>query len=253
MLLIRSTLAIYRDSALDAVRATTRSAYGFVFLLLLAPLLKVAGIALSPLGMIGGMAASLLMAACAGTYLATLDDTLGAASSRGLSLATLRGNLGRYTSEVLGVAFPIWIGGLILSFVPGPLYWIYQVVVAVAFNVSPEMIGRTRSSGIELLGDSLRWLKDNGPEWFIPQALLLLPIALWRPGSVATILSMFGPQFGFVNAGGALLGMDGPISWVGAFGMVVYIHAMMLFRAALFIRLGRGGRRQRLWKARVGG
>lgn len=253
MLLVRSTALIYRDALLDAGRATVRSAWGLVLLVVLAPLLLAAGKLLSPLGILGGMACGLLSAACAGTYLASTQDTLAnAAVARSLSPATVRANLGRYTSEVLSVAFPIWIGALILGFVPGPLGALYQVVVAVAFNAAPEFIGRTRATGTELLQESARWLKESGPEWFLPQALLLLPLALWRPGSVINILSMFGPQFGFVNAGYALLGSDGPISWGGALGLVLYVHALMLFRGALFTRLGRGGRRQRLWKARLG-
>ncbi len=252
MLIVRSTLALYTAAALDAARATLRSAWGFLLLVLLTPVLYLASMALSPLGMLGGLAVGLLTAACAGSYLACIEDALGRQGGRSLSLANVQANLGRYTWDVIGVSFPIWIGQLVVGLVPLPLGLVYGLVVSVAFNAAPEMIGRFRGTGTELLLASARWLRENGPEWFIPQILLLFPLALWRPGNAVSILAMFGPQFGFVNAGSILLGMAGPLTWLAGFGMVLFVHALMLFRAALYTRLGPGGRRQRLWRARVG-
>ena len=255
--MIRSTLALYRDAAVDAARGTARSGWAFVLLLLLFPLLSLVTMLVSPLGIIGGFVVGFLNAACAGTYLATLQDALE--SNRSLSISTVRQNFGRYTSEVIGVAFPIWIGSMIANVVLGqvapPLVVsLLMLGVAVVFNVAPEMIGRTRSSGTALLLDSVRGLRENGPEWFAPQFLLLIPVLLLRPGAVLEFMSMFGPQFGFVNAGGlALGGGGGPTAWLGGLALVAFVHAAMLFRGALYKRLGPGGRRQRLWRARIGG
>lgn len=252
MLLFRSTLALYRDSAFDALRATGRSAYALLLLLLLFPALALVGMLTSPLGMIGGFVTGFMNAACAGTYLATLQDALE--ERRSLSLGSIRGNLGRYTSEVLGVAFPMWIASMIASAVlPGALNGVFQLAVGVLFNVAPEMIGRTRASGLELLQDAVVWLKENGPEWFVPQGVVLLGLLALRPSAFGTVLGMFGPQFGFVNAGALALSVgSGPAAWAGGLLLVGFVHAFMLFRGALFQRLGRGGRRARAWRARMG-
>ncbi len=252
MLLVRATLQVYRDAGLDAVRATARSAWALILLLLLFPLLTVASLALSPLGVAGGFVVGLLNAACAGTYLATLQDALD--ERRSLSLSAIRQNLGRYTFDVIGVAFPIWIASMIVGFlIPPAVSWIFPLAVGVVFNVAPEHIGRSRSAGVEVLRESAYWLKDNAPEWFVPQLFLVIPLLAMRPSSAGTILSMFGPLFGFVNAGALAIGAGaGPIGWAIGLALVAFVHATMLFRGALYQRLGRGGRRQRAWKARLG-
>lgn len=253
MLLLRSTLSLYKDAALDAARATARSSWGFLLLLALFPLLSLVGTLVSPLGVIGGFISGLLSAACAGTYLATLQDAME--SGRSVSFSAVRGNFGRYTSEVIGVAFPLWIGALVAGAVlPSAAVALLMLGVSVVFNVAPEMIGRSRSQGTALLADSARWLKENAPEWFVPQLVVLVPVLLLRPSALVTFASMFGPQFGFVNAGALALSLaGGPSAWLTGLALVAYVHAAMLFRGALYKRLGPGGRRQRLWRARIGG
>jgi hypothetical protein len=252
MLLLRATFALFRDAAIDAARAAGRSAFALVLLLLLFPVLAFVGMATSPLGMVGGFVVGLMNAACAGTYLATLQDALDA--RRTISISSIQANLGRYTSEVLGVAFPIWVVSAIASFaLPGPMVLLLQLAIGVALNVAPEMIGRTRSSGVQLLQDAFIWLKESGVEWFAAQAAVLVPLLLWRPSAFGGVVGMFGPNFGFVNAGSlALSGGSGPLAWAGGLAMVAFVHAIMLFRGALFQRLGQGGRRARVWRARMG-
>jgi hypothetical protein len=252
MLLLRATLALYRDAAIDAARATGRSAFSLVLLLLLFPVLAFVGMATAPLGMIGGFVVGFMNAACAGTYLATIQDALDA--RRTVSVSSIQSNLGRYTSEVLGVAFPIWVVMAIASVaLPGAVVVLLQLGIGVALNVAPEMIGRTRSSGVQLLQDAFFWLRESGPEWFIAQAALLLPLVLLLPSAFGQVVLMFGPNFGFVNAGGLALSVgSGPLAWLAGLGLVAFVHALMLFRGALFQRLGQGGRRARAWRARMG-
>ena len=252
MLLLRATLALYRDAAIDAARATGRSAFALVLLLLLFPALAGVSMATAPLGMIGGFVVGFMNAACAGTYLATVQDALDA--RRTISVSSIRANLGRYTSEVIGVAFPIWVVIAIASLaLSGTVALILQLAIGVALNVAPEMIGRSRSSGVQLLQDAFFWLRESGPEWFVAQGVLLLPLLVLRPSAFGQVVGMFGPNFGFVNAGGlALSAGSGPLAWLAGLGLVAFVHVIMLFRGALFQRLGQGGRRARAWRARMG-
>ena len=252
MLLLRATLALYRDAAIDAARATGRSAFALVLLLLLFPVLAFVQVATSPLGMIGGFIVGFMNAACAGTYLATLQDALDA--RRTISVASIQANLGRYTSEVLGVAFPIWVVLAIAAFaLPGPVAVLVQLAIGVLLNVAPEMIGRSRASGVQLLQDAFFWLKESGVEWYVAQAAVLVPLLLLRPSAFGSVVGMFGPNFGFVNAGSlALSSGSGVAAWATGLALVALVHAIMLFRGALFQRLGQGGRRARVWRARMG-
>lgn len=253
--LVAVTLRIYRDAALDAGRAFVRSAWALVLLLLLFPLLVGVGTLTAPLGIFGGFLLAFVNAACAGTYLATLQDALSMRKAMGFDV--VRGNLGRHAGDVISVLFPLWVVDLGLSLVRAPTVVVLLVSVAVflLFNPAPEMIGRARSRGLDLLQDCLTFMQGNGPEWLLPQVVLLAPlVALTGLGHLSIALSFFGPRFGFVHAGS--LAMDigaGPVGWALGVGTVALVHLFMLFRGALYVRLGSGGRRQRAWRARMGG
>lgn len=248
MKLVRATLQIYQDAALAAGRAFLRSAWAFGLLLLFFPILWFAAVLLAPLGMIGGILVAVLNAACAGTYLATLQDAL--ALRRALGFASLRANFSRYAGDVLSVLFPIWIVGLLLGLLELPLVpLLFSIVVAVGFNPAPEMIGRVRSRGLELLGDALTFMGGNWPEWLLPQ-LVVLGVGAWvLPRSLVQLAGLFGPQFGFVQAGSLVLGGGSLLGWLGGLVTVAFVHAFMLFRGALYERLASGGRRGRAWQA----
>lgn len=252
--LVSATLKVYRDAAAEAGRAFARSAWALVLLLLCYPLLAAVGMAVSPLGIAGGFIYSIVNAACAGTYLATLQDALTARRSMGLDV--VRTNLGRYTWDVIGVLFPLWILSLVLNL--GQLPWFVPLAVNLAvflfLNPAPELVGRSRAGGVELLGEAWRFMMQNGPEWIAPHLLVLGIGWLLVPADVIPLLQLFGPNFGFVAAGGFALGAvgGGATGWIAGGLFVAAVHAIMLLRGALFVRLGTGGRRARAWQDRLG-
>lgn len=214
-----------------------------------------------PLGFIGGMIYGFLHAACAGTYLATLKDALQ--SRRSVQADTVRRNIGAFTWDVIGALFPIWVGQLLLelSGIPTVVGMIYTLLVFLLLNPVPELIGRSRTTGVELLREAWSFMMSNGPEWIVPHLVLLGIAWLVFPGQALTLLRLFGPELGFVQAG--MLAMGGqallgsftavvnpwvatPASWAIGFFLVALVHLVMLFRGALFSRLS-GGRRGREW------
>lgn len=251
MHLVTATLRIYRQAAADAGRAFTHDTWAFRLLLLAWPLLNLVSTLSAPLGFAGGFLYSIVQAAVVGTYLATLQDAL--TLRRPMNLATVRGNLGRYTWEVIGVLFPLFLLELLLSVMrtPSGLMLAVSVILGVALNPVPEMIGRTRSRGTDLLQDALTFMYRNGVEWLLPQALVLGGLALAWPSLALPLVALFGPRFGFIHAGGlALAGGVSPAGIALGLAILVGVHLVMLFRGALYVRLGDGGRRARAWRAR---
>ena len=248
MTLVVATLRIYREASVVAARAFVRSAWAFGLLLVFFPILWFLGVLVAPLGPLGGLLVSLVHAACAGTYLATLQDALSV--RRSVSIAQIRANFSRYAGDVLSVLFPIWILSLLVSLLQLPLVpLLVSIAVAIFFNPAPEMIGRSRTRGLELLGEAARFMGANWPEWVVPQVVVLGAAAAVLPGSALGIVALFGPQFGFVQAGSLVLG--GGLGFLGwAFGLltVAFVHGFMLFRGALYERLSAGGRRGRAWQ-----
>lgn len=250
--MVTATLKVYRDAAVDASRAFARSAWALLALALCFPLLVVVGTAVSPLGIVGGLIVGLLTAAAAGTYLATLQDALAARRSMGPQV--LRANLARYTWDIVGVLFPLWVLDLALSFARAPYALVFAVGVgvALAFNPVPEMIGRARSGGMDLLGEAGRFMLNSGVEWLLPQLVLLGLVWVVVPGHALELLGLFGPRFGFVAAGSlAFVGAGGgAVAWAVGIVLVAVVHLAMLFRGALYERLSSGGRRARAWQER---
>lgn len=251
MHLVTATLRIYRQAAGDAGRAFARGAWAFLLLVLAFPVLTLVGKLVAPLGFAGGFLYSIVQAAAVGTYLATLQDALSL--RRGMDLAIVRGNLGRYTWDVIGVLFPLFLLDLLLSVMrtPSGLMLAVSVLIGVALNPVPEMIGRARSRGADLLQDALTFMQGNGVEWLLPQVLLLGGLVLAWPSLALSIVALFGPQFGFIHAGGlALAGGATPLGVALGLAILAGVHLVMLFRGALYVRLGDGGRRARAWRAR---
>ncbi len=249
MKLVRATFAIYQDAGLAAGRAFARSAWAFGLLLAFFPLLWFLGVLLSPLGMLGGILVALVNAACAGTYLATLQDALTV--RRSIDFALVRGNFSKHTNLVLSVLFPVWILQLLVGILDLPMVpLLVSVAVTIFFNPAPEMIGRSRSRGLELLGDAAKFMGANWPEWIVPQAVAVGLAVVIFPGSALGIVGLFGPQCGFVNAGALVLsGGTGLVGWLVGLAMVAFVHLFMLFRGALYERLASSGRRAREWQA----
>lgn len=249
MKLVQATLAIYSEAAGAAARGFARSAWAFGLLLILFPILVVAGMLLGPLGILGGFILAFINAACAGTYLATLQDALSV--RRTLSFGLIRANLGRHTGDILSVLFPLWIFSLLVGMLPVPplATTVVALIVALFFNPVPEMIGRARTRGMDLLGESMSFMGANWPEWIAPQLVVLGAAIALRPAEAVGILGLFGPHMGFVMAGSlATSGGTGPMGWAIGLGTVALVHLMMLFRGALYERLASGGRRARAWQ-----
>lgn len=258
MRLLTATVRIYLGAAREAGKAFPRSALAFLVLLLSFPLLTAAGTLVAPLGFLGGVLLAVLNAACAGTYLAMLRDTLSVRRNLGVSalgFSTLRSNLGASTWDIINVLFPLFVVDLVLGLIGAPAVvpLIFGVAVFLFLNPIPEMIGRARTGGLDLYREAVQFMMNHGPEWLAPQFIALVVLWVAFPGQSLQILFLFGPRFGFTTTGAlAMSGGSGAVGWAVGFGLVALVHLLMLFRGALYTSLsGAGGRRAREWAERL--
>jgi hypothetical protein len=264
---LRATLALYRAVLQDGARAYGRGIIGAFGLLLGSAFLLLVSTVLGPLLAAGGGAGSLLfglffstlMAYVAGAYLACVEAALDARKM--VPPSTLKDAIGHYFGECIGVMFWLWIGGLVLSFVlDGMLAVAVWFVVAVLFNPIPEIIYNKRVQAPRIFQDSARWIWSNWPEWFIPQLAIGLLAAAIVPG-LADVVG-FGGWMGFNFVGvlaeaardtAGIATLRGAPLWraiLEALVVPLVVHAVMVFRGALFRRLDQGNRRARAWHAR---
>ena len=265
---LKATLELYRAAIRDGARAYGRGIIGAFGLLLGSAFLLLVSTVLGPLMGSGGMAGSLLFgfffaaltAYVVGAYLACVEAALDARKL--LSPSVLKDAIGHYFGECIGTMFWTWIGFLLLGLVlDGVVLMAVSFVGAVLFNPIPELIYNKRTQAPAIFGESARWVWSNWPEWFAPQ-ILVGAIALAFAPALSSILFAGGWMgFGVIEAVASaaqatadLATLRGAPLWrvlIEALLVPLIIHAVMVFRGALFRRLDRGTRRARAWQARL--
>lgn len=254
---VQATLSTWKSAALQALKSTGASWPAMLGLLVGSSITAVVSFLVIPLGFAGGFISSLVNAAAAGSYLFLLETSV--LHRRRVRLDDVTTSAGRYLWDVISVLFIFWIGSLLLSpffkAIPA-LALAVNLVVFVVFNPAPELVYQGHSRSLALLGDAVRFVFDNWPEWFIPQVVVGLGLLFLYPGGVMPLLQATGPYFGFTSVAVPLVGsLTGGLSaflLVQTVLSVMIIHMVMLFRGFLYRDLSRGNRRARAWKARLG-
>lgn len=260
-LLVRATLALYRDAVRDAGRALARNPW----IVALPPLYSVVltmvqGVAM-PLGMLGGFLIFLATAACVSSFLSVLAEAI---AHERIRVAELSQTFGRYLSSIAGVLFLFWIIGLLLALITEQnpsLGWLAIAINLALFflvNPLPELVYQSNRDGIGLVDEAVQFMRENAIEWLVPVLILFTP--LFALGVRETFLAMAS-----VGATNALELVELTLrAWLpaigGAAGQVLLLFAasillswIMLFRGFLFKALAQSGRRQRIFGARMRG
>ncbi len=261
-LVVRTTLQLWRNAAYDASRALVRNSWvvGLVPLYTVA-LTFVGGIS-GGLGMAGGFVNYLVLAACVGSFLSVVGESVEHGRPRFGELGT---TFGRLLGPVASVFFVLWIIGLLLGLVlqQNPqMAWLalaVQIGVFIAFNPLPELIQQSSTAGAQgaaLLDEAFRFVRENALEWLVPLGLMLAPFFLLAPAAGLTVMARFGATTALdyaIAAVASLVPLAGPLGQVVAIALAsTLIVWIMLFRGFLFRALARGGRRQRIFQARLG-
>lgn len=250
---LQAALKLYSECGLRTVRALGRSLPALLALALYSIIIVALSSLMRPLGLAGGFVVGLFHAGCAGSYLYLVDEVI--CEDRKLGFSDLTDSAGPYLWEVISVLFIFWIAEMILQVLGlGGLTLALVLVAFLLFNAIPEVLYQTRARSTEALASSTNFIKQNWPEWFAPQVLLILVLAPMLHSSVLNLLRMFGPFFGFLEVTAPLAleffaGRANIVVLAWSAMAVVTVHSMMLFRGYLYAELSKGSRRTRAWKS----
>jgi hypothetical protein len=265
------TLALYRNAFQKTGQSLVRGWMAMIAVVGFGALLMLASQIASPLGMVGGFLLGAVNALLVGATLSLIEQSISPA--RALTLRDIFGSVGHYFWDVIGVGFILWLPLMALDMTMqtnpyGQLlsYGVF-LLLFLLLNPAPEIIYQVQhGSPLEVFKTSYEFVLENWIEWFLPFAVILIPIVLSPMGlqSFFSLSSRLGRGAGldfsqllvlpFTILGGWLdyVGIPSSISWyLGLLFTPPLAVAMLLFRGHLFASLHGVSRRQRRFASSV--
>jgi hypothetical protein len=263
--ILTETLALYRNAFHKTGQSLIRGWMTIIAVVGFGGLLMLASQIASPLGMIGGLLLGAVNALLVGATLSLIEQSISLV--RALTFRDILGSIGHYFWDVIGIGFILWLPlmALDLSMQANPygqlLSYVVFLLLFLLLNPAPEIIYQVRhDSPLQVFKTSYEFVLENWIEWFLPFALVLVPILLSPMGSRSffSLSSRVGRGAGlefsqllilpFTILGGWLdyTGIPSPVSWyLGLLLTPPLAVAMLLFRGHLFASLHGVSRRQR--------
>jgi len=271
--LLSATLQVYRQALSATWRSLRRSWVTVASLIGFALLFVGAARIAAPMGMVGGLLLGLVNALLVGATLRLIEQSLNA--SRTIQPADVPDSFGHYFWDVIGVGFVLWLPLMALEMgsQANPYgHFLSSAVLLLLFillNPAPEIIYQVRhDSTLDIFKSSYEFVLEHWIEWFLPFALLMLPIFLSPSGLSAFFEMSRGVGRGagldflqllllpFTLVGGWLsyIGLDPDDQWILLLLLTPPVAtAILLFRGHLFALLRSSTRRQRMFARRMGG
>ena len=253
-------LSLYRQVTVEAARRAIAAWPVALSLLVYAVLMIAALILFSPLGMVGGLLAGLVMAACWSSYLELISQAVAGTKIRIRWDDFKRTFLARFW-DVISVMFAFWIISIVTTqLTQGPngpaAAGVIGFAIAFFFNPVPELLYQGSSRSFALLMDSARFMFRFPVVWLLPN-ILFAALGLYASGHLvfhhpAELLILFGSTFSS-PAGVATIFTDLP-RWSLPIALFV-LHYVMIFRGLLFraLQTGGGNARLRAFQAKLRG
>ena len=233
--------------------------------------LSVASVILLPLGLVGRILLILVVDGCISSGLYLIENLL---KSGRANLNDFVKGWGVYIWDIVQVSFILWVPLMlatqILYAVPNGLLILLfvRILVYTVFNVVPELIYQARLGGLEVLSASYSFVIENWIEWFLPMALLLLPL-LAAPGGLKSFFLLshrVGRGAGLDFSQILIFPFIILESWLSSLGVnresaqyLILIFtpplavSILLFRGHLFASLSRSSHRQRQFASQFKG
>lgn len=255
--LLRATLKIYRSALSEAFGGLGKNWRLLLVHIAVLPVCAVAPmIAMQFGGLIGGFMLGLFLAFVLSGYLVTVGAAVG---NERLHLSELRYQAAALWGPVIGVLFAIflidWVSTALLR--QESQLWLIAVVnllVAVLFNVLPELLYQRTNASLQLLADSFEFMRENFVEWAIPHALFAGLIYLVSPVlavRVGFMLILSNPLRLIENF---FLALSSPAMLLQQLLLVVCMlvgtYYFFIFRGILFRELSTSTRRKRIYRER---
>lgn len=253
-------MQLYREAGRATLRSFIRgwiiivAMIGFAFAFILAASLA------RPLGMAGGFLLGAVNALLIGALLNLIEQAIMGA--RALGFRDIVDSFGRYFWDVISVGFVLWIPTMLLdmSLQSNPdsrmLVAAIMLLLFILLNPAPEVIYQVRhDSPLDVLKSSYEFVLENWIEWFLPLALVLMPVGFSLFVSLSSRLGrgagldffqMLILPFTVLSAWLSSLGLAGELTSLAAILLTPPLAvAMLLFRGHLFAALHGTSRRQR--------
>ena len=270
--LLSATLHLYRQAVQATWRSLVRSWMTVAALMGFALLfLGAARIAALFGGMIGGVVLGLINALLVGAMLRLIEQSLSAV--RTIQLTDVTESFGHYFWDVIGVGFVLWLPLMALDMgtqsnpYGGFLSSAVMLLLFILLNAAPEVIYQIRhDSPLDVFKASYEFVLEHWIEWFLPFAILALPIVV-SPGGLQEFFSLStgvgrGAGLNFLQLlmlpftliGGWLsyIGIDPDAQWIFLLLLTPLVTAAaLLFRGHLFALLRGSTRRQRMFARQI--
>lgn len=257
---LSSTLRLYRE----AMRATGRSLlHGWIIIIALIAFAVAFWLAASlarPLGIAGGFILGAVNALLIGSTLSLIEQAVKGV--RQLTFQDILESVGQYFWDVIGVGFVLWIPTMLLDTSlqsnPGSQVFVIAalLLVFILLNPAPEVIYQVRhDSPLDVLKNSYEFVLENWIEWFLPLAVILMPLGFSLFVSLSSRLGrgagldffqLLVLPFTVLSAWLTTLGIPSEMTNVAALFLTPPLAVgMLLFRGHLFAALHHSSRRQR--------
>jgi hypothetical protein len=264
---------LYRRALRATGRSLRRSVVAIAALVVFALLFVAAARIAAPLGIAGGFLLGAVNAWLVGATLRLIEQALSA--SRTITVQDVTESFGQYFWDVIGVGFVLWLPMMALEMgaQSNPYgQFLSSAVLLLAFlllNPAPEVIYQVRhDSPLDVFKSSYEFVLEHWIEWFLPFAVLLLPVVLSPSGlrEFFALSSRVGRGAGldffqililpFTLLGGWMTyaGIHPDAQWLLVLLLTPPVAmAILLFRGHLFALLHGTSRRQRLFAGQMGG
>lgn len=269
--LLSATLHLYRQALQATWRSLLRSWVTVAALIGFALLFVGAARIVGSLGMIGGVLLGLVNALLVGATLRLIEQSLSAV--RTIQFTDVTESFGHYFWDVIGVGFVLWLPMMALDMgtqanpYGGFLSSAVMLLLFILLNAAPEVIYQIRhDSPLDVFKASYEFVLEHWIEWFLPFALLALPIVV-SPSGIQEFFNLstgIGRGAGlnffqllllpFTLIGGwmSYVGLDPDAQWVFLLLLTPLVATTaLLFRGHLFALLRSSTRRQRMFAHRI--
>jgi hypothetical protein len=269
--LLSATLHLYRQALQATWRSLMRSWVTVAALIGFALLFVGAARIVGSLGMIGGVLLGLVNALLVGATLRLIEQSLSAA--RTIQLTDVTESFGHYFWDVIGVGFVLWLPMMALDMgtqanpYGGFLSAAVTLLLFLLLNAAPEVIYQIRhDSPLDVFKASYEFVLEHWIEWFLPFAILALPIVV-SPSGIQEFFNLstgIGRGAGlnffqllllpFTLIGGwmSYVGLDPDAQWILLLLLTPLVATTaLLFRGHLFALLRSSTRRQRMFAHRI--
>jgi hypothetical protein len=239
----------------------------FLFVLLMAQRIA------APLGMAGGFLLGAVNALLVGMTLSLVEQ--GVSYGKAITIQDVFDSFGHYFWDVIGVGFVLWIPLMALDMGTqqnpnGQLIsYAVMLLIFILLNPAPEIIYQVpHDSPLDVFKRAYDFVLENWIEWFLPIAILMLPLVA-APGGLMSFFLLshrVGRGAGLDFSQIMIVPFTILASWLSSLGVAPDVApylillltpplavSILLFRGHLFASLSRSSHRQRQFASQFKG